>query len=80
MIDSSSTHLPQTDRPRVVTAPVALIAPGALLVFVGLWVVTDGGPHPFGWACVALGLALLLPGAVAQGVAWGLALHESRRD
>jgi hypothetical protein len=47
-----------------------------LLVFVGFWVLTDGGPLPLGWACVALGQAFLIAGTVAKGVEWGLELHQ----
>lgn len=60
-------------------SPVAALLPGVVLLFVGLWMVTDGGPLPLGWGCFAIGLAFLLVGAVAQGVAWGLHLHEERR-
>lgn len=53
--------------------------PGALLLFVGLWMVTDGGPLALGWASFAVGLAFLLVGAVAWGVVWGLDLHDDPR-
>lgn len=60
-------------------APSAALIPGVLLLFAGLWMVTDGGPLGFGWACFAVGLALLLTSAVAIGVEWGLALHRVRQ-
>lgn len=53
--------------------------PGAVLLFLGLWLVTDGGPPPLGWAVFSAGLTMVLLGAVAQGVAWGLALHDAPR-
>jgi hypothetical protein len=55
--------------------PLFALGWGVLLSFVGLWMASDQGPLPLAWACVALGLALLATGAVAKGVAWGLALH-----
>lgn len=67
--------------PRILppTTMVALV-PGVLLTFVGMWMLTDGGPLALGWAAAVLGLAFLLVGTVAQGVAWGMALHaEARR-
>ena len=59
--------------------PSASLLPGAVLLFLGLWLVTDGGPLPLGWAVFSTGLAMVLIGAVAQGVAWGLALHDAQR-
>ncbi|WP_166389471.1 hypothetical protein [Nocardioides ochotonae] len=60
--------------------PIAAIVPGAVLVFAGLWMVTDpGGPLGIGWACFTIGLALLLVGVVAAGVSWGLHLEAHRR-
>jgi hypothetical protein len=47
-----------------------------VLVLLGAWAVADGElPTPFSWALVAVGAAFLITGAVAKGVAWGLALH-----
>lgn len=67
-----TAHLP----PRwEVPSPVFAIAPGVLLLFLGAWMVSDQGPLPLGWACVALGSAFLLTGAVAKGIAWGLEIH-----
>lgn len=60
-------------------SPAIAVAPGALLVFVGLLVVFDGGPLALGWAAFTCGLALLLTGSVAAGVAWGMQLHDARR-
>jgi hypothetical protein len=56
--------------------PIAALVPGIVLLFSGLWMVTDRGPLAIGWAFFAVGLALLIVGAVAQGVAWGLELHS----
>ena len=56
------------------------ILPGILLVFLGAWTLSDGElPQPLGWACVVVGAALLITGAVAKGVAWGLDLHSEGR-
>ena len=41
---------------------------------------TDGGPLPLSWFLVAGGQAFLLIGAVAKGVAWGMALHRVDAD
>ena len=57
-------------------SPVAVLLPGILLLFGGLWMVTDGGSLPVGWALFAVGLSMLVTGAVAWGVAWGLELHD----
>ena len=59
--------------------PLAAVLPGVLLVFVGLWMVTDGGPPGLGWAAFAVGAGSLLVGAVAWGVAWGMDLYDHRR-
>ncbi len=49
-------------------------------MFAGLWMVTDPNPPlGIGWACFTIGLALLLVGVVAAGVAWGLRLDAHRR-
>ncbi|WP_193605628.1 hypothetical protein [Nocardioides dongkuii] len=57
-------------------APSSAWVPGAGLLFIGLWMVTDGGPLLLGWAFFALGLSLLIIGATACGVAWGMDLHS----
>lgn len=57
--------------------PAVALVPGVLLVFLGSWAVSDGElPTPFSWVLVAVGVAFLITGAVAKGVAWGLALHD----
>ena len=75
-------------RPRAVTraqpkfapaSPSVAFVPGAVLLFLGLWLVTDGGPLPLGWAVFATGVTMVVLGAVAQGVAWGLAIHDLHR-
>lgn len=68
-----------TERGWTPASPITAVLPGVLLLFAGLWLVTDGGPLPVGWAFVAVGLALLSVGAVAWGVAWGLDLHSDTR-
>lgn len=56
--------------------PAVALVPGVVLVLLGAWAVADGElPTPFSWALVAVGAAFLITGAVAKGVAWGLALH-----
>jgi len=60
-------------------SPLAVLLPGVVLLFAGIWMATDGGPLPLGWALSAVGLALVAVGAVAWGVAWGLELHADTR-
>ncbi|NPC98508.1 hypothetical protein [Nocardioides sp. zg-DK7169] len=74
-------HLPpETDEAgRSPGEPSAVVVPGIVLVVAGLWMLTDNGPLVVGWACATVGLALLLVGSVAWGVAWGLGLHEHDR-
>ena len=50
-----------------------------LLLFFGSLIVTDGGALALGLALFAVGLAFVLVGAVAWGVAWGLDLHRDRQ-
>ena len=57
----------------------ATLLAGVVLLFLGLWTVTGSGSLAIGWAAVAVGWGLTLVGAVAQGVAWGLDLHDDRR-
>lgn len=80
MADSASPRRGPDSEPRWAPAsPSAALLPGVLLLFVGLWMVTDGGPRAVGWASFAVGLGFLLVGAVAWGVAWGMELHDDRR-
>ena len=58
-------------------SPAVAWLPGTALLLVGLWMGTDGGLS-LGWAFCALGFALVLVGAVAQGVAWGMDIHKER--
>ena len=51
--------------------------PGTALLSIGLSMFADGGLS-LGWVFGAVGLALLLVGAVAQGVAWGMDIHKER--
>jgi hypothetical protein len=80
-VSESSLSRTGTDVPPRILPPTTMVAlvPGVFLAFVGMWMLTDGGPPALGWACAVLGLAFLLVGAVAQGVAWGMALHAQRR-
>jgi hypothetical protein len=61
-------------------SPEAAILPGVFLTFAGFWMLTDGGPLPLSWLFIAAGQAFLLIGAVAKGVAWGMALHRMDAD
>lgn len=58
-------------------SPTVAWLPGTALLFIGMWMVTDGGLS-LGWGFCAFGLALVLVGAVAQGVAWGMDIHKER--
>ena len=64
-------------RQRSSPSPTVLWLPGTAPLAIGSWLVTGGAPG-LGWACCALGLALALVGAVAQGVAWGMDIHRER--
>lgn len=80
MTDAPGSPTSSTTAPRwAPPSPVAVLLAGVVLVFAGLWMVTDGGSLPFGWASFAVGLALLMVGAVAWGVAWGLDLHAENQ-
>jgi hypothetical protein len=79
----------ETPRSRIATnppprwappSPSAALIPGIVLVFSSLWMLTDHGPLVVGWACFTIGLAFLLTGTVAQGVAWGLNLHKAQHE
>jgi hypothetical protein len=58
-------------------SPTVFWVPGTLMLWFGLWGVAEGS---LGWAWVVwpVGLALLIIGAVAQGVAWGMDIHKER--
>lgn len=59
--------------------PEIALVPGMVLALLGVWSLTEGElPSLVGWAGVAVGAAFLITGAVAKGVAWGLALHQQR--
>ena len=80
MSDATGSPTSSTTAPRgAPPSPAAVVLPGVLLVFAGLWMVTDGGSLPWGCASFPVGLALVLVGAVAWGVAWGLDLHAENQ-
>lgn len=58
-------------------SPTVAWLPGSALLIIGLVMVDDGGLS-LGWAFCAVGLALVIVGAVAQGVAWGMDIHKER--
>ncbi|WP_107773705.1 hypothetical protein [Nocardioides sediminis] len=64
-------------RERGAPSPTVAWLPGTVLLFIGLGMVTEGGLD-VGWAFVAVGLSMTLLGCVAQGVAWGMDIHEER--
>lgn len=47
------------------------------MLWFGSWGVAEGGIG-WAWGVCSLGLALLIVGAVAQGVAWGMDISEDR--
>lgn len=73
-IPRKNTDVEQRSSP----SPTVAWFPGTALLLIGLWLVSDGGLLGLGWACFAVGLAFLLVGAVAQGVAWGMDMHKER--
>jgi hypothetical protein len=76
----SNDVVPEKDlemRERGAQSPTVAWLPGTALLLIGLLMVTDGGLG-LGWAFCAVGLALVLVGAVAQGVAWGMDIHKER--
>ena len=58
-------------------SPTVAWLPGTALLVIGLLIGTDGDLS-LGWVFCAVGLALVLVGAVAQGVAWGMDIHKER--
>ena len=58
-------------------SPTVAWLPGTVLLLIGLGMVSEGGLD-VGWAFLALGFAMTLLGAVAQGVAWGMDIHKER--
>lgn len=58
-------------------SPTVAWLPGIALLWIGSWMVSDGGLE-LGWALCAAGLATVVLGAVAQGVAWGMDIHRER--
>lgn len=61
----------------LVPTPTIFWLPGTVMLCFGSWGVVDAG---IGWAWFVwpLGLALLIVGAVAQGVAWGMDISKER--
>lgn len=74
-VSDEADELQRRDRP---DSPYAALIPGVLLVAAGLWMVGGGAPLALGWSAFAVGLACLIVGGVAQGVAWGLDIHDRR--
>jgi hypothetical protein len=73
VVPEKASDMSQSSSP----SPTVFWLPGTALLAIGPWLVTDGVPS-LGWALCALGLALVLVGAVAQGVAWGMDIHKER--
>ena len=76
--DASATGKASDVEQPLAPSPTVVWVPGTVLLFIGPWMVTDGGLG-LGWAFCAVGLALVLVGAVAQGVAWGMGVHQERQ-
>lgn len=65
----------QVGDPTPATAAFALV-PGVVLTLLGAWTLAEAEiPLLLGLALVIVGVAFLLTGAIAKGVAWGLDLH-----
>jgi hypothetical protein len=60
--------------------PAFALVPGAVLTFLGVWAVAEGEFPLLGLALLVVGVAFLLTGAIAKGVAWGLDLHITGED
>jgi hypothetical protein len=73
VVPKNASDLSQRSSP----SPTVFWLPGTALLAIGSWMVTGGVPGLGGVFC-ALGLALMLVGAVAQGVAWGMDIHKER--
>ena len=70
-------QLHRLDDVRGAPTPAIVWLPGTALLCIGPWMVTDGGLS-LGWWFCAVGLAMVIIGAVAQGVAWGMDIHKER--
>jgi hypothetical protein len=80
MSDAERSSRATTTAPRwAPPSPVVALVPGVVMVFAGIWMVTGSGSLPLGWAFFSIGQALLVVGAVAWGVAWGMDLHAENR-
>lgn len=62
---------------RYAPSPTLFWLPGTLMLWFGVWGVADAGIG-WAWGVWPLGLALVIVGSVAQGVAWGMDVHKDR--
>ena len=74
--DSDTVPTSEAARP-VRPTPTIFWLPGTLMLCFGSWGVAEGGIG-WAWGVWPLGLALLIVGAVAQGVAWGVDISKER--
>jgi hypothetical protein len=74
--DSDAVTTSKAARP-VVPSPTMFWLPGTLMLWFGSWGVAEGGIG-WAWGVWPVGLALLVVGAVAQGVAWGTDISKER--
>lgn len=61
-------------------APAVAVVPGVVAAAVGLHLLVADSAAWLGAVLLPIGVALLILGAVAKGVAWGIALERQHRS